>query len=1136
MDSKAVRQRLAEVLELDLVGPRPGSPHESESLPHSPSRWYLTGFLAPISARPESRSDETSHDEIDGAPEGGGTDDQATPEAPSARQSFFPSSIGISFLVDAAEKSLSVRVIWGDYEFVRDGQAAVDTPSEGPDEPATPNVWRRRPRASDVTVALAAQKLEIEVPDSRGLRLVVSIRDIDAEWASAGRLTAGVKSVSVFVVNERVPAEEDRFKDIGFVFQAQLEIHSQSGFVARPNVRGASLDDYDERVADLQYRDVHEYAVGHGVAAEAEVKDTGCALIRTTWIPRSEVERVEPGPVPGVMLGMEALASASDSEALIAGLQPLVTQYASWIQAQAAQVPTEPKTRAETGRQLILDAETSRDRMRTGIALLRDPQVFEAFKLTNKVMARSSRQRNAATERKPPDSLEPPEWRPFQLAFILLNLNGIVDPKHVDRNRTVDLLFFPTGGGKTEAYLGLAAFTLIMRRYKNSGVSSAGVSILMRYTLRLLTLDQLGRAATLICALELERRKEPERLGKWPFEIGLWVGKAATPNRMGRKGDKDQTTARAKTIAYSNNSRKASPIPVEECPWCGTPFGPNSFKLRPNPDNPTDLNVLCTNRDCEFSGNSHLPILGVDDQIYRRLPCFLIATVDKFAALPWVGETGGLLGRVDRYDDQGFYSSALQSRGSKIPDGMLAAPDLIIQDELHLISGPMGTIAGLYEGAIDALCERQHGTETVRPKIIASTATVRRADRQIQALFNRRNVRIFPPQGPDVRDSFFAVTKPVDQAPPRLYLGIAAQGRSQKVTLLKTYIALLSASQKVYDELKSAGIGAVNPADPYMTLLGYFNSLRELGGSRRIVEDEVRTRLAGYSSRIRVGEATCSFADRLIKHEPVELTSRVPTNEVSATKRNLGLAHSEASHVDVALATNMISVGLDITRLGLMVVLGQPKTTAEYIQTTSRVGRDARRPGLVVTLLNVHKHRDRSHYERFDYAHRTFYRNVEVTSVTPFSPRALDKGLAGAVVSLARHGLLAMTPPLGAGQMLVQAENLRFVVESFSRRAADYITRPPEESERIRQVLRQRIEDLLDKWKRIVMDQNAVGANLQYNPYESGAAAPLLHDFLDSDLDSLSSEFRSFRASRSMRDVEPSVGLSVRTLDNGEVE
>jgi ATP-dependent helicase YprA (DUF1998 family) len=261
-------------------------------------------------------------------------------------------------------------------------------------------------------------------------------------------------------------------------------------------------------------------------------------------------------------------------------------------------------------------------------------------------------------------------------------------------------------------------------------------------------------------------------------------------------------------------------------------------------------------------------------------------------------------------------------------------------------------MVGLYETAIDTLATTVIDGQTVRPKIIASTATVRRATSQIRALFGRTEVEVFPPPGPDRHDSFFAKTVPMTQANARTYVGIAAQGRSLKVVLLRTYLALMAAAQKAW-ETNGGAKNLPNPADPYMTLLGYFNSLRELGGSRRIVEDEVRSRLEDYHQRKRENEAQGLFADRTIAYEPLELTSRVNTSEVAAAKGRIARSFDHKEAVDIVLATNMISVGLDITRLGLMVVLGQPKTAAEYIQTTSRVGRDDQRPGLVVTLLNV---------------------------------------------------------------------------------------------------------------------------------------------------------------------------------------
>jgi hypothetical protein len=480
------------------------------------------------------------------------------------------------------------------------------------------------------------------------------------------------------------------------------------------------------------------------------------------------------------------------------------------------------------------------------------------------------------------------------------------------------------------------------------------------------------------------------------------------------------------------------------------------------------------------------------------LPCFLIATVDKFAGMPWTGNIGGFFGRVDRCDQNGFYGPCEKDRGRPLP-APLNPPDLVIQDELHLISGPMGTIVGLYEAALDELCVRVVDGTKVGPKIIASTATVRRAENQIRALFNRRAVDIFPPPGPNRRDSFFAHTVSASESPARLYLGLAAQGRSLKVLMLRTYLALLGSAQKAYE----ADRGKKNPdnaADPYMTLLGYFNSLRELGGARRIVEDEVNTRLTGYTTRKRVGQKDGLFASRNIAYEVVELTSRVPTNQVSEAKRQLALPFTDKDRVDVAIATNMISVGLDILRLGLMVVLGQPKTSAEYIQATSRVGRDPRKPGLVVTLLNIHRPRDRSHYERFELYHQSFYRTIEATSITPFSPRALDRALAGTLVALSRLGHIPMTPPAGAQAILNERNTLDFVVKSLSDRAANHANLEAPEAEALRLRVSERAKDLFDTWCQIAHHYHQNGTSLQYNPVEIGAAKPLLHVFLDPEL------------------------------------
>jgi hypothetical protein len=1116
MTSAEVRSKLVESLELDLVGPRPGLGDANEILPQSPSRWYLTGFLVPIDAAPTQKVDEDATEEVDAA-ESGGVDDDEPPERGSARNRIFASSMGVSILVPSEAKTLNVKVTWGDYEV-----------GNGPES------WTRSPREKPLRLDLPAKtdkSIETPVPDSKGMKVALLVRPVESAVLDAG-LPAGTRTVSVFLVNRRKPAPDD-VKDKAFAFQTQLEIHCEVPLVARPDLRGLASDDWDDRVADLQYRDTGEYAVGHNVATEAILTDGHCYLVRTSWIPTAQVERVAPAPIIGVELKMDALAVLTDFSDAKAKLDSLVTEYRSWIGAQT--LSTLSAKRKETAESLQSRARVAADRIAQGIALLDDPQCLEAFRLANKVMALAARRRLGVMQGKSPDSVTP-GWRPFQLAFLLMNLPGIARPLAEDR-KVVDLLFFPTGGGKTEAYLGLAAFTLVLRRMQNPGISGAGLSVLMRYTLRLLTLDQLGRAATLICALELERQKDAKLLGDWPFEIGLWVGRAATPNHMGRKGDNDRESARARTIAYLNDDRKPSPIPLEECPWCGEKFKQLSFKLLPNQDEPTDLRIRCLSRSCEFGRGASLPILAVDDPIYRRLPCFIIATVDKFAGLPWVGQVGAFFGQVSRYDARaGFYGPCDSAHGMAIPGGRLLPPDLIVQDELHLISGPLGTMVGLYETALEALSLRQVDGVEVKPKIIASTATVRRADSQIRALFNRRTVDIFPPPGPDRRDSFFAHTLAVTESPAREYAGIAAQGRSPKVVMLRVYMALLGASQKYFDHLKVKG--QENPADPYMTLVGYYNALRELGGARRLIEDEVRNRLVDYSSRKRRGETDGLFADRRIDYEPVELTSRESTARVSEAKRRLALTFGMDKAVHVAIATNMISVGLDITRLGLMVVFGQPKTSAEYIQATSRVGRDEKRPGLVVTIYNVHKPRDRSHYERFEIYHETFYRSVEVTSVTPFSPRALDKGLAATMVGLARHGLPPMTPPRGAAQILAERARLDFVVDRLAERALGHSTLQPEEADVLRQRVRERTLDLLDEWSKEAMELANVGVGLQYNPTEAGGAQPLLRDFLSADLKNLPSTHRrmKFRANRSLRDVEPSVAVQVKTMDLQPVE
>jgi hypothetical protein len=1149
-----VRASVVEKFRRDLVGPDlEDADLARERLNENPSRWYLTGFLAPVDdpltqdggqgadddpSTQEELEIDVGESDTEGA--GGASGDADPPEVPNAKRRFLPSSIGLTVLLPQDVTEIQAVVSWGDYRTEPPLPESVLLPDDdfAASDPKTP----KRPKV-DWVRAPQQQTVRVTIPDGRGQQIVVP------ESAAMQRKGGGlvleaharlftyetpdgseqVRAVTVFLVNRRA-AVHRRYADVSFVFQAKLELVSEQGFRPRRDLSGFNADDPDLRVADLHYRDVCEYGVGRNVAAAWDVHEEKAGRVARVWtdpLPQAEVERVAPNEDVAlksrVAFGMVQLAEAAEGDGadLVKVLSALPQLYGEWIDAERRKLTGLAARRRETAEQLLAEMQKARNRIVEGIGILsRDKLARSAFRFMNLAVSAAARRRDASQLN--------PTWRPFQLAFMLVNLGGLSDRTHKDRE-VADLLFFPTGGGKTEAYLGLAAFVIAHRRLKGSGVLGAGVAVIMRYTLRLLTLDQLSRAAGVVCALELMRtdpvnvdEKGRRLLGDWPIEIGLWVGSDASPNRLGKKGDADQTTAVGRVRRYKLGQDKRAPAPLKACPWCATAFTAQSFACVPNDNAPNNMVIRCVNTTCDFTRDRPLPILTVDDPIYRRLPAFLIATVDKFASLPWEGRAGAFFGQVDRYQEGvGFFGAAEPQQGRKLDNGwMLDPPDLIIQDELHLISGPLGTVAGLYEAAIDQLSSRRVGGKRVRSKIVASTATVRRASQQIAALFDRHETSIFPPPGIDRTDSFFARTVTSSQDPARLYLGIAAQGKGPKLVFLRALTTLLTAAQAEYDAYVPVG-GTSNPVDPYMTALCYFNALRELGGARRIVEDEVRANTARYGTdRRRVDPKDAPFADRAIR-EPLEITSRVSTDEVAFAKQRLDAVFgSDGQPVDVALATNMISVGLDILRLGLMVVQSQPKTAAEYIQATSRIGRDHRRPGLVVVILNMHKPRDRAHFEQFGHFHRSFYRAVEATSVTPWASRALDRALAAIVVAAARHINPGLTQDAAVKEMMNQPATRAAVRDAIVDRA------PQEAIPGGKAALAALIDVLFDAWIATVDEQTKGGNAFVYarNP----SPHRLLHMPLAPEIDNLSAAHQRFVAGRSMRDVEANVTINPR--------
>lgn len=930
------RDALLAQMERDLVGPVGGV--DEVLIRVWPSDQYIAGILYPSQAEvsPEDDDDREGADEDEGSP---GT---VVPTSMMRR----PSVMGISFAVEGAAPLLTIR-----------GRAArygtkFDQKSHAPETWVRNALDLSPPGPVTVTVGLNA----IEIPG------------IGRWWIRGLQQESRWQVTVVFENTQTAPPGRANY-EAAHLFQTHFEViaGNSTQIVPRYALRPDGVDalDEDARVHDLIYRDAEEYAVGHTCGASWSRRDQGM-VVETAWIPRHQVRSMSAGG--HVVFAEEAaartwngrspfdataLAEAPDAATLRRLLEVVPVAYERWQSAVRMRIEAEAKVgqlspaRAEQARENLSVAVRASARIRAGIDALcgsSGDRLRRAFQLAQRAMVLQRQW----TKGSPVETLS---WRPFQLAFQLLALHGLALPRtddgSVNPDRAVmDLLWFPTGGGKTEAYLGLTAFALIWRRLRGEHPDDgAGVTVLMRYTLRLLTVQQFERASRLIVACDFLRRANPTELGGVPFSIGLWVGNNATPATVLAARSDRQEAKRAQQLA--------------RCPACNRKsLDWDPERAKPSPE----YLVRCSDPKCPTHGWT-LPVWTIDEDVFRARPSLVIGTLDKFAQI--VRNPGS--------------SALFQSVGGP--------PELIIQDELHLISGPLGTVAGLYESAIDLLCRR----DGVGPKILGSTATIRRARDQVRQLFDR-DVMQFPPPVLDASDSCFAVID--ENAPGRLYAGVTTAGRSPKFMLQAVSASLLQGAAE-------DGVVAPPKRDPYWTLVAYFNSLRELGGALVMMQDDVLDSMKNYAT---LHGSTLRKLD-----EPMELTSRVAQEDIPDRLVELERAYDpkkppdrQAQHYAIVLATNMISVGVDVPRLGLMVVNGQPKTMAEYIQATSRVGRN-QVAGLVVTLYNVGRPRDRSHYEAFRSWHQTLYREVEATSVTPFAPRARDRALHAPLVALARH-------------------------------------------------------------------------------------------------------------------------------------
>lgn len=1139
-----IRDELTQMVIRDLLGPAGGQNEELNQYEDHAYQRYLVGMLAP-------KDKEVPAGELDELAVGDGEEGEegSTDANVPAGSTYFPSSMGLSFVVADEVTEIVVAAEWGQY--LR-GKSETQHKKDG--SPA--NVWQRKP-------VLAP---EIILPLKEGNIAALSLHSEHPLVSLQGRVrkTKDGWVVTLFMINQQEERKgRNEPKDEAWVFQPKLRVfgkQQQPIFVQRKNTKVdlSKMDNLtreETETLEMLYRHQREFAVGHGVSIHATLPEPlaeRAVQVETEWIPCSEVPQQTPRSaaddenLAGLTLDMKMLTELP-KEGLIASLRHIEIAYRVWIKAEANKLslPSEKLADHEdAAKRAIERCSRALSRIKAGIDLIEHHALAEeAFRFANHAMwqqrihstfARKVRKKELTIDdgMTTQDVPKNRSWRLFQMAFVLLNLPSLTDLHHPDRSHetdaVADLLWFATGGGKTEAYLGLTAYTLALRRLQGEiegRCGDHGVAVLMRYTLRLLTLQQFQRATALICACESIRRADVGKWGITPFRLGLWVGNKTTPNTL---------AAAANALRQRNDGGRPSavgtPRQITSCPWCGSEIKEKHLRVYEPPSDIGRCVTYCGDDlgRCEFSEakspKEGLPVMVVDEEIYRRPPSLLIATVDKFAQMPWKGEIQMLFGKVTEVCDRhGFLSPEIedgQSHPSRNglpsvknrPHGLLRPPDLIIQDELHLISGPLGSMVGLYESVVDELCSWQVAGQKVRPKVIASTATIRRAPDQVQKLFVRK-LEVFPPQGTSIQDSFFAIERPTGgEHPGRRYIGINAFGRRYPLALIRSFMAHMGSAQFLYEKYDQL-------ADPWMTLVSYFNSIRELAGTRRLLDDTIRSRLwfadqRGLAKRrIRAFEELTSRKSGADIPKILERLEAVFDKTMEAERlaeRKSKQPQSSPTPYDVILATNMISVGVDIERLGLMLVAGQPKNTSEYIQATSRVGRSADGPGLVCTIFNWARPRDLSHFERFEHYHETFYKHVEALSVTPFSARGLDRGLTGVLVGLMRLSQNHLNANDKAGQVADDDPLWETVFEMLSKRGEN-ATDDKTVAIRIKKML----NDRRDEWLKRVHNQK--DHQVCYRA-EGGATVGLLEQASDKD-------WELFTCLNSLRDVEGTVDL-----------
>ena len=974
-----------------------------------------------------------------------------------------PNSMAVSFLAELPTDGLMVvRASGGRYEPIE------FTTSTGKQRPWWPRVPVKLEVRFEMSQLLnqAGQVLKSEFVEAQGLGSL----DIRIEVYSRPSENINQRLITVCLINRTT---EGRGNNQRCLFQASFNVAFELNgprdcILPYPKV-AHRLTNEEEQALDLLYREFETFAIGHGCSADWLKSDQSgtASKVSAVALPFYETPSITPdlrrADGSKIEVAMAPLAGLIQGENGRETLQEVIDLYEEWIEQKRVEADGLDKRHKDAANRHINLCCRCLNRIRDGLKFLNDdPDAELAFRLANEAILiqqlRSTRgvravkvedgnlvfDRQAANIDYVRNVPGRGTWRPFQIAFLLMSLRSAAIGDDDDRE-TVDLIWFPTGGGKTEAYFGLAAFSAFYRRLIDT--SNSGVQILMRYTLRLLTAQQFQRASGLICAMEYIRRREVSNLGEEPFSIGIWLGGDNTPN----------TRKDARSVLQQLNKGKqvANKLLLTKCPWCSAQIGPLKFKKTPPSgtirvvgyqDNGLTVVLRCSDPQCEFVRG--FPVYVIDEDIYEKRPTLVIGTVDKFAMLAWRPEARVLFG----LDETGKRSAS--------------PPELIIQDELHLISGPLGSMTGLYEAVIEDFCIDYRHAKGIKPKIICSTATIRQFREQTKALFARTQTELFPPPGLSAADSFFSSYAEDDNGnlePGRIFVGVYAPALGSIQTAeVRTFTTLLQAPLSMPPKYR----------DPWWTNLAFFNSLREIGTAATLFQSDIPDRLKILRRRLGL-----DYKEIRRLYELLELTSRLRSDAVPKAIEALEITSDEKPKpgkypVDACLASNIIEVGVDIDRLSLLTIVGQPKTTSQYIQVAGRVGRRwFERPGLIVTILGPNNTRDRSHYEQFRSYHERLYAQVEPTSVTPYSTPVLERALHAVMVAYIRQYGDSIEP---ARPLPVPIEELNRLRDQLKERVTLI---DPNETEAFTDKFNQRLHEW-QTWNRTEWDTRSAGGDV----------------------------------------------------------